>query len=118
MARAAKKKAEDAVITGRRYGPPHDTALPKLGSHKAPPRKPGVKTAPIRGPPIERAAYSIDQFAQAHGLSVAMYFKLRGQGLGPEEMHVGRRRLISLEAAARWRAERTAASSDTSGDAA
>jgi hypothetical protein len=41
-----------------------------------------------------------------------MYFKLRGQGLGPEEMHVGRRRLISFEAAERWRRERTNTSTE------
>jgi hypothetical protein len=111
MARAAKKKAEDAVITERRYGPPHDTTLPKPGSRRAPPHKPGVKTAPIRGPPM-RAAYSIDEFAAAHGLSVAMYFKLRSLGLGPDEMRVGRRRLISFEAAERWRRERTNTSTE------
>jgi hypothetical protein len=37
-----------------------------------------------------------------------MYFKLREQGRGPQEMAYGRRRAISLEAAARWRAEREA----------
>jgi hypothetical protein len=113
MARAAKKKAEASAIVGRRYGPPHDVILPKLGSRRAPAAKHSVKTAPIRAPPIGRAAYSIDEFAAAHGLSVAMYFKLRGQGLGPEEMHVGRRRLISLEAAERWRAKRTNVSTET-----
>jgi hypothetical protein len=113
MVRAAKKKAEDAIITERRYGPPHDVILPKPDSRRPPAAKHSVKTAPIRGPPIERAAYSIDEFAAAHGLSAAMYFKLRSQGLGPEEMHVGRRRLISFEAAARWRAERTNTSTET-----
>ncbi len=112
MARVAKKKVEDAVIVERVYGPPHDTKLPKPGLHKPPPDKHGVKTAPIRGPPIERAAFSIDEFAEAHGLSVAMYFKLRNLGLGPDEMRVGRRRLISFEAAERWRRQREAAAND------
>jgi hypothetical protein len=35
-----------------------------------------------------------------------MYFKLRNQGLGPDEMEVGRQRLISYEAASVWRRER------------
>jgi hypothetical protein len=113
MARAPKKKAEDAVIVERRYGPPYDTTLPKPGSRKAPPDKRGVKTAPIRGPPVERAAYSIDEFARAHDLSVAMYFKLRNLGLGPDEMRVGRRRLISFEAAERWRRQRENANNAT-----
>jgi hypothetical protein len=110
MARATKpKKADDAVIVERSYGPPHDVPLPKLRSRRPPSDKRGVKTAPIRGPPIARGAYSIDEFAAAHRLSVAMYFKLRNQGLGPDEMIVGRRRLISFEAAERWRRAREAA---------
>jgi hypothetical protein len=116
MARATKpEKAEDAadIIVERQYGPPHDTQIQKPASHKPPPDKRGVKTAPIRGPPIERAAYSIDEFAAAHGLSVAMYFKLRNLGLGPDEMRVGRRRLISFEAAERWRRQREKATPNT-----
>jgi hypothetical protein len=112
MARVAKKKAEDDVIVERRYGPPHDTKLPKPGSRKPLPDKHGEKAAPIRGPPMERAAYSIDEFAEADGLSVAMYFKLRNLGLGPDEMRVGRRRLISFEAAERWRRQREAAANN------
>jgi len=68
----------------------------------------------IRGPPVPAAAYSIREFCAAHRLSESMYFKLRNQGLGPDEMEVGRRRLISYEAASVWRRERevkTAASS-------
>jgi hypothetical protein len=38
-----------------------------------------------------------------------MYFKMRNQGLGPREMAVGSRRLISQEAAAEWRKAREAA---------
>jgi hypothetical protein len=109
MARVAKKKPGDAVvIVERHYGPPHDTKLPKPVSRKPLPDKYDEKAAPIRGPPIERAAYSIDEFAEAHGLSVAMYFKLRKLGVGPDEMRVGRRRLISFEAAERWRRQREA----------
>jgi hypothetical protein len=68
-----------------------------------------VKSGSIRGPPIPRGAYSIPEFAAAHGFSTEMYFKLKRQGLGPKEMQVGRRRLISLEAAAEWRRAREAA---------
>ena len=45
-------------------------------------------------------------------LSESMYFKLRNQGLGPDEMSVGSRRIISFEAAERWRREREAAAID------
>jgi hypothetical protein len=60
---------------------------------------------PIRGPP---AAYSIRQFCQDHNISESMYFKMRAMGLGPREMQVGARRLISQESAAEWRRAREA----------
>ena len=55
------------------------------------------------------AAFSIREFCTAHGFSQSMYFKLRNMGLGPREMAVGSRRLISQEAAAEWRKAREAA---------
>jgi hypothetical protein len=38
-----------------------------------------------------------------------MFFKLREMGIGPDVMQVGRRVLITFEAAARWRSQREAA---------
>jgi hypothetical protein len=69
----------------------------------------GSKTPSLQRPATEIAAYTIDGFCAAHGYSQAMYFKMRAQGLGPDEMVVGRRRLISIETAARWRRAREAA---------
>jgi hypothetical protein len=66
---------------------------------------------PIRRLPAPLAAYSIREFCAAHRLSESMYFKMRAQGLGPREMIVGTRKLISQEAASEWRAAREAASS-------
>jgi hypothetical protein len=57
-------------------------------------------------PPNVVAAYSISGFCRAHDISVSMFHKLRTLDLAPEVMCVGARRLISVEAAARWRAER------------
>src|SRR5215510_11506288 len=54
------------------------------------------------------AAFSIREFCAAHRISQSMYFKMRNLGLGPREMAVGRRTLISIEAAADWRREREA----------
>jgi len=68
-------------------------------------RKPGAwRTAPMAA----AAAFTIDEFCTAHRLSPEMYFKLKRDGRGPREMQVGRRRMISAESAARWRAEREA----------
>jgi len=61
---------------------------------------------PIRGPPVPPACFSIRTFCAAHHISEAMFFKLREMGIGPDVMQVGRRVLITFEAAARWRAQR------------
>jgi hypothetical protein len=53
-------------------------------------------------------ALTIPEFCRSHGISQAFYYELQKDGRGPRTMHVGRRRLISLEEAQRWREERTA----------
>jgi hypothetical protein len=55
------------------------------------------------------AAFTIAEFCRAHRISQSMYFKQRALGLGPREMVVGTRKLISQEAAAEWRKAREAA---------
>ena len=97
----------------RRPGPPRaDADAVEPTPHKDSNSSVTAKTPPIRGPPVRAAAYSIREFCAAHRLSESMYFKLRNQGLGPDEMSVGSRRLISFEAAERWRREREAAAID------
>jgi hypothetical protein len=71
-----------------------------------PPKNP---TKQWRELPPAAAAFTIEEFCAAHRLSPSMYFKLKAAGEGPREMHVGARRMISAEAASRWRAEREAA---------
>jgi hypothetical protein len=90
----------------------------RLGADRARRRRhrDGELSMPDEGPPIDRlavpaAAYSIREFCAAHRLSESMYFKMRAQGLGPREMIVGTRKLISQEAASEWRAAREAANS-------
>jgi hypothetical protein len=51
----------------------------------------------------ERDAFSITEFCDRHGLSPAYFFKLARENRGPLTMRVGRRTLISKEAAAAWR---------------
>ena len=53
-----------------------------------------------------RKASSIDEFCAEHGISRAMFYKLRAQGKAPRLMAIGSRRLISAEAAAAWRRAR------------
>lgn len=52
-----------------------------------------------------RSAYSIDAFCKAHDISRAFFYELGEAGLGPRLMKLGRRVLISQEAAADWRRE-------------
>ena len=58
----------------------------------------------------DRAAYTIDEFCVAHRISRRKFYELEEEGIGPRLMRVGSRVLISVEAAAAWRAEREVAS--------
>jgi hypothetical protein len=58
----------------------------------------------------EQDAFSIPEFCVRNGISSALFFKLAREGGGPRVMRVGRRTLITREAAAAWRHEREAAS--------
>jgi hypothetical protein len=58
----------------------------------------------------ELDAYSINQFCVKHGICRASYYNLKSLGKAPKEMWIGRRRLISREAAAEWRRAREAES--------
>lgn len=47
--------------------------------------------------------YSVKDFCQSFGISIPMFYKLSREGKGPRLMKVGRRTLISSEAADQWR---------------
>jgi len=48
-------------------------------------------------------AYSIAEFCHAHRLSIAFFYVLQKRGEGPTVMKVGKRTLVSDEAARHWR---------------
>ena len=50
-----------------------------------------------------RDAFGVDEFAARNGLSRGTLYNLWQRGEGPRYMQVGKRRLISCEAAAEWR---------------
>jgi hypothetical protein len=116
--RAARRK-ERALRRGKRKTPqsaPRYQSLVKPPSTK-PPKVAEGKDFPVvsaqsraRPPPSPRAAFTVPEFYAAHRISVARYYEIKKEGWGPAEMIIGRRRIISFEAAARWRAEREAAS--------
>lgn len=53
--------------------------------------------------PSEPGAYSIEAFCKAHGISRSFFYLLLNRGEGPRLTKVGRRTLISREAAHQWR---------------
>ena len=53
---------------------------------------------------MNKPTYSVSSFCADHYISKAFLYKLIGEGKGPRLMKVGRRTLISSEAAADWRA--------------
>ena len=74
---------------GERLGPRTHETLPASGSASAVAIEPG-----------EILAFSIAEFCRRHGISRAHFYNLRNAGDAPMLMRVGRRALISAEAAA------------------
>lgn len=54
--------------------------------------------------------YTLAEFCATHRIGMSTYYRLRDAGLAPEEFHpLGEKKvLITMEAAARWRAARDA----------
>jgi hypothetical protein len=71
-----------------------------------PQRRHGDPKQARASPLLERAAYTIREFCDAHRISKSTYYNLRKQGLGPDEARVRDRVIITMEAAARWRRAR------------
>jgi hypothetical protein len=88
------RRADPSAIEPSKHGEPASAAHAKAQSARGPP------------PPVAPACFTIKTFCIAHDLSEAMFFKMREMGIGPREMRVGTRVLITFEAAADWRAER------------
>lgn len=49
------------------------------------------------------AAYSVEEFCDAHRISRATFYNLLSGGQGPRVMKCGRRTLIARESAEAWR---------------
>ena len=64
-----------------------------------------ASAAPPIQPHDQRDAFSLREFADRHGISISHLFEMLKDGRGPITMRVGRRRLVSVEAAAAWRRE-------------
>ena len=93
----------DPVVIDRERG----AVTPSIKAQRAPPRHRNSSAGP-RGPPFEPDAYSVAEFCERHRISLQLFYKFKDQM--PATFRIGARVLISKEAAARWRAEREAAS--------
>jgi len=51
----------------------------------------------------QKQSFSIREFCKLHDISRSLFYVLREKGEAPRVMKVGRRTLISAEAAAEWR---------------
>ena len=51
----------------------------------------------------EQRVYSVEEFCEAHGIGRSHFYILLRNNRGPKTMRLGRRRLISREAARDWR---------------
>jgi hypothetical protein len=67
-------------------------------------KEPKQKQTRDRGLPTH--TFTVQEFCDAYRISKSRYYELKAQGLTPVEMHVGRKRLISFEAADLWRRQR------------
>jgi hypothetical protein len=95
------RKVEETTVESTKKGKGKSKSTRKR--HPLPPRRQGD-------------AYTIPEFCATNRISESMYHKLKSLGLGPREMDVGRRRIITPEANAEWQAarEREAASASAS----
>jgi predicted DNA-binding transcriptional regulator AlpA len=50
-----------------------------------------------------RAAFSVNEFCEQHGISRTLFYGLQRDGHGPRLMRAGGRTLVSVEAATEWR---------------
>jgi predicted DNA-binding transcriptional regulator AlpA len=87
------------------------TTMPKREPRRKPKKAAVQKRKRMEDVPLQ--AMSVDQFCHAHGVNRDTFYSLLKKGEAPECMRLGRRRLVSFEAAARWRAQREAASAAT-----
>ena len=66
-------------------------------------------------PPLDPATYTVPGFCREHHISRSYLYRLWNEGRGPRRTKVGRRTLISGEAAADWRRGREAETTEHEG---
>ena len=90
-------------ITGRK--PSASTGLSEQRNGAPKKEEDGADAAPPLAP-FPLLALTIQQFCEVFNISEGFYYKLKKKKLGPREMKVGTRTLITVEAAKAWGRER------------
>ena len=76
-------------------------------------RRRHVDATPVELGIVEPVIYTVPEFCRAHRISRSKLYMLINDGQGPQFMTgVGNRRLVTREAAAKWRAERSQRTAD------
>ncbi len=97
FARAEKLATHANYLLGHSDDPdrPMNYCLPTDGTEK----ESGMETVDVK----DRLAWSIPEFAAMHGLSAESIYRAMRTGDGPKTFRLGRRVLVSREAAEEWR---------------
>src|SRR5262245_61474916 len=84
--------------------------MPSFVAHQYPESEatemPGRKVKAMRTVRQPNDLYTIETFCDANAMSESTYYALKRDGLGPREIKIGKKILISPEAEAEWRRER------------
>ena len=51
---------------------------------------------------MTRRVLTVDEFCTAHAITRGFFYKLRAQGQGPDTIKLGRKTLVTEEAASAW----------------
>ena len=62
-----------------------------------------MKSNPPNKPPVQKVVFTVSEFCYSRSISRSKFYEMRKAGHGPRIMKVGRRTLISYEAAEEWR---------------
>lgn len=84
--------------------------MARVAAKPRPKSKKKRATTPKRKLPVAVQGLSVDQFCAANNIGRDLFYELVKQKRGPDCMMLGRRRIITTDAAARWQREREAES--------
>lgn len=67
--------------------------------------EPSIRASSLdaRMSPSMPQVYTVSQFCEAYGISRNLFYRMLADGTGPKIMKLGRRTLVSFEAAETWR---------------